>query len=186
VDLFFGHLRDAGHDARTFGNAEIAAIGPGTAEALARYGVRADVVPERFVAEGLLDALAARNVRGQRVLLPRAADARDTIIEGLTSRGARVDELKLYRSEVPREADADGLGRFRDGEIDIATFASSSSVRNLIAMLDGDTTPLRGVTIAAIGPVTAQAVRDAGLEPAVIADRYTIDGLVSALIERGG
>jgi uroporphyrinogen III methyltransferase/synthase len=182
VEVFFQHLREASLDARAFASAQLAAIGPGTADALARHGLRVDVVPDRFVAEGLLDTLAGRNLRGQRVLLPRAADARETLVEGLAAKGARVDELKLYRSEVPRDPDAEGLRRLRAGEIDIATFASSSSVRNLIEMLGGDASPLRDVMIAAIGPITAQAVRDAGLQPAVVADAYTIEGLVEALI----
>jgi len=181
VDRFLTHLRELMLDARTFGRARVAAIGAGTAEALARHGLIADVVPERYVAESLVDALLPFNVRGDRVLLPRAAGARATLPEGLTARGALVDELELYRAEVPRDRDADALHRLRGGEIDIATFASSSSFRNLVEMLDGDTSPLRSVTIAAIGPVTAQAVRDAGIEPAVVADEHTIEGLVRAL-----
>ncbi|MHB8377594.1 MAG: uroporphyrinogen-III synthase, partial [Dehalococcoidia bacterium] len=152
------------------------------AEALARGGLRADLLPDRFVAEGLLDAFRARVMRGQRVLLPRAAGARDALVGGLAAMGAHVEELTLYVSAVPREADNEGLRRLRAGEIDVATFASSSSVRNLVEMLGGDATPLRRVLIAAIGPVTAQAVRDAGLEPAVVAETYTIDGLVDALV----
>jgi uroporphyrinogen III methyltransferase/synthase len=183
VDIFLGHLRDAVLDARAFARARIAAIGPGTAEALERHGLRADVVPERYVAEGLLDALSSRVMRGQRVLLPRAHGAREALVGGLEAMGARVHELKLYESRVPERPDAEGLRMLRDGEIDIATFASSSSVRNLVAMLGGDAAPLRRVRIAAIGPVTAEAVRDAGLTPAVVADEYTIEGLVRALVD---
>ncbi|HYM14663.1 MAG TPA: uroporphyrinogen-III C-methyltransferase, partial [Dehalococcoidia bacterium] len=164
VELFAGHLRDAGLDARAFGRARIAAIGPGTADALARAGLRADVVPPTFVAESLLDALSSRVLRGARVLLPRAEGARTVLVDGLAALGARVDELTLYRAGLPREQDAEALRRLRAGEIDIATFASSSSVRNLVEMLGGDVSPLRNVLIAAIGPVTAHAVRDAGLQ----------------------
>jgi uroporphyrinogen III methyltransferase/synthase len=182
VEMFLRHLRDAGLDARAFGRTQIAAIGPGTAQALLRFGLRADLVPERFVAEGLAAAFGQRPMRGQRVLLPRAADARETLVDELAGMGALVDELTLYVSAIPADRDAEALRRLRAGEIDIATFASSSSVRNLIEMLDGDITPLRDVRIAAIGPVTAQAVRNAGLEPAVVAETYTIDGLVAALV----
>ena len=182
VELFFGHLRDAGLDARVFGRTMIAAIGPGTADALGRFGLRADVVPERFVAEGLADALRARVMRGERVLLPRAAGAREVLVDELSEQGARVDELVLYEAAVPHAPATEALQQLRAGEVDIATFASSSSVRNLIEMLDGDVGPLRGVLIAAIGPVTAQAVRDAGLEPAIVAETFTIDGLVEALV----
>jgi uroporphyrinogen III methyltransferase/synthase len=123
-------------------------------------------------------------MRGQRVLLPRAEGAREVLVDGLQALGASVRELTLYRSAVPRQPDAEGLRRLRAGEIDVATFASSSSVRNLIAMLAdaGDRVDvLRGVLIAAIGPVTAEAVREAGLQVAVEAERYTIEGLVEAL-----
>jgi uroporphyrinogen III methyltransferase/synthase len=182
VELFLAHLRHAGLDARGFGRSRLAAIGPGTAAALSRSGLSVDLVPQEFVAESLLEALSARVMRGARVLLPRAEGAREVIVDGLQSLGARVDELTLYRAEVPRDPDAEGLRRLRAGEVDVATFASSSSVRNLVEMLDGDVAPLRGILIAAIGPVTAQAVRDAGLEPAVLASEYTIEGLVASLV----
>ena len=182
VQLFVRHLSNAGLDARAFAGAEIAAIGPGTAESLARHGLRADIVPQRYVAEGLLEALDGRNLRGQRVLLPRAAGARDVLVDGLAQRCATVDELKLYVAAVPSDRNHETLRRLREGEIDIVTFASSSSVRNLVEMLDGDTAPLARTFIAAIGPVTAQAVRDAGLEPAVVAGEHTIEGLVAALV----
>ena len=183
VALFAGHLRAAGLDARAFGGARIAAIGPGTTEALRREGLRPDLVPERFVAEGLIEAFSRRVIRGQRVLLPRAEGARELLVEGLEAMGARVHELKLYRAAIPERSDAEGLRRLRDGEIDVATFASSSAVRNLVAMLDGDIEPLRQVLIAAIGPVTADAVRAAGLSVGVMAESHTIEGLVESLVE---
>jgi uroporphyrinogen III methyltransferase/synthase len=195
VDLFIRHVRDAGHDARAFARTRIAAIGPGTSAALASHGLRADVVPERFVAEGLLDALSSRVMRGQRVLLPRAEGAREVLVDGLEAMGASVHELTLYVSSVPERPDAEGLRRLRAGEIDVVTFASSSSVRNLVAMLRGATTDnteettaeaavdvLRHVAIAAIGPVTAAAVREAGLEVSVMAQEYSVPGLVDALV----
>lgn len=182
VDEFFRHLRECGRDARAFGRAQVAAIGPGTAAALERHGVHADLVPARFVAEGLIDALAHRVLRGVHVLIPRAADARDVLVEALEARGAAVDVLPLYVSAVPERAASDALERLRAGDVDIATFASSSSVRNLVQMLGGDASTLRRSRIAAIGPVTAQAVRDAGLDVSIEAAEYTIDGLVAALV----
>jgi uroporphyrinogen III methyltransferase/synthase len=183
VDIFSAHLRDAGCDARAFGRAQIAAIGAGTAEALARHGLRADVVPARYVAEGLLDAMAGRQVRGVRVLLPRAEGARETIVDALAERGAIVEELTLYSAEVPRDPDAEGIRRLRAGDIDIATFASSSAVRNLITMLDGDVSPLRNVRIAAIGPITAQSLREAGLDVDIMPEEHTIEALVGAVVD---
>jgi uroporphyrinogen III methyltransferase/synthase len=121
-------------------------------------------------------------MHGVRVLLPRAEGARDTLIEGLEARGAHVDELRLYRAAVPRDPDLEGLRRLRDGEIDIVTFASSSAVRNMIEMLGGDVAPLSDVRIAAIGPVTAAAVREVGLEVSIVASEFTIPGLVAAIV----
>lgn len=192
IEIFLRRLRDAGLDARAFGRTRIACVGPGTAAALEARGLRADVAPERYVAEGLLDALASRVIRGQRVLLPRAREARDALVVGLEAMGATVDDLPLYRTAVPASPDAEGLRRLRAGEIDVVTFASSSAVRNLVEMLErtrqgaADTRSpaevLRAATIAVIGPVTAAAARDAGLEVGVEASAYTIDGLVEALI----
>jgi uroporphyrinogen-III synthase len=96
--------------------------------------------------------------------------------------GARVDELLLYRAAIPNDPDAEGLRLLRAGAVDIATFASSSAVNNLITLL-GSPDPLRSITLAAIGPITAQTLRDAGLEPAVIASEHTVPGLVQAIIE---
>jgi len=184
ITEFLAHMRAAELDTRGFGRAQIAVVGPGTERALASHGLRADAVPAEYVAEGLLDVLTSRVMRGQRVLLPRAEGARPLIVDGLEARGARVDDLTLYRSDVPSSPDAEGLRRLRAGEIDVVTFASSSAVRNLVEMLGGDIAPLRKTLIAAIGPITAQAVRDAGLDVGVTAEEYSIDGLVAALVAR--
>jgi uroporphyrinogen III methyltransferase/synthase len=183
IAIFMRHLRERGLDARAFGRARIAAIGPGTAAALDRAGLVADLVPAEYVAEGLVAAFERRNLRGARILLPRAAGARDTLPDGLRAKGARVDELPLYRAAVPRDPDAEGLRRLRAGEIDVVTFASSSAVRNLAQMLGGDLAPLRRARIAAIGPVTAAAVRDAGLEVAITPAEYTIPALVAVIVD---
>ncbi len=184
ITEFLHHMRAAGLDTRAFGRARIAVVGPGTERALASHGLRADAAPTEYVAEGLLEMLSSRVMRGQRVLLPRAEGARPLIVKALESRGARVDDLTLYRAAVPTTPDAEGLRRLRAGEIDVITFASSSAVRNLVEMLSGDIAPLQQLLIAAIGPITAQAVRDAGLDVGVMAAEYSIEGLVSALVTR--
>jgi uroporphyrinogen III methyltransferase/synthase len=184
VEMFLEDVASAGLDARAFGRARVAAIGSSTAAALAQAGLRADLVPPEHVSESLAEELARRPVRGVRVLLPRATGARDVLVDALTARGAIVDELPLYEARVPQAPDAEGLRRLRDGEIDIATFASSSSVHNLIALLGGDVAPLRALTIAAIGPITAQTLRDYGLSVDVTPERHTIEGLVEALVEQ--
>lgn len=184
VRLFFERLRQAGRDARSV-RGSVAAIGPGTAAALAGHGIIADLVPETYTAEGLLEALdrAAFPLEGYRVLVPRSSEGRDALVDGLYARGAiAVDDVGLYRPGRP-DPDTEALRRLRAGEIDAATFASSSSVRNLVDLLERDVSPLEQVVIACIGPVTARAAEEAGLAPRVIAREHTIAGLVRALEE---
>ena len=183
ADILFRPIAAAGLDARVFA-CRIAAIGPGTAAALAAHGLRADVVPapERYVAEGLLEALAGEDLMRKHVLLPRAAVARDALPVGLRRLGAAVDVLELYRTETPAPNPA-VLNSLAAGEIDIVTFASSSTVRNLAGMMGGTLAPLRGRLIASIGPITSEAVREYGLAVDVEAGEHTIVGLVAALRE---
>jgi uroporphyrinogen III methyltransferase/synthase len=181
VDVFCRHLKVAGHDARAFAGARICAIGPGTAAALAARGLQTDLVPEEFVAESVVEALARQKVARQRILLPRAEGARRELVSGLRALAARVDELPLYVAAPPDSPESEALRRLRAGEVDVVTFASSSAVTNLLKLLDGDTAPLKGPLIACIGPVTARTAREAGLEVGVESKEHTIPGLVAAL-----
>jgi uroporphyrinogen III methyltransferase/synthase len=174
--LLFEALARAGLDARAIGGT-VAAIGPGTARGLAEHGIVADVVPERFVAEALVEALAPVEVEGRRALVARAAEARDVLPEALRKRGAEVDVVALY--ETVRETPAPEAVEAAQGA-DYVTFTSSSTVRNLTEAL-GDRFP-RGARVVSIGPVTSEAARDAGLEVHVEAERHDIDGLVTALL----
>jgi uroporphyrinogen III methyltransferase/synthase len=181
VRLLFEALRAAGRDARGLAGATVAAIGPGTAAALAERGIEADVVPERFVAEGLLDALAGIDVEGRRVLLARAAEARDVLPDGLRGRGAEVDDVALYQT-VRDDPAADAVEAA--AEADYVTFTSSSTVRNLTEAL-GDRFP-NGARVISIGPVTSAAAREAGLTVDAEAERHDIDGLIAALVADAG
>ena len=177
VRLLFEALSEAGRDSRALAGATVAAIGPGTARALARHGVTADIVPERFVAESLVESLGAVEFGGGRALVARAADARDVIPDWLAGRGADVDVVALYETvrEQPGEAAVEAaLGA------DYVTFTSSSTVRNLTEAL-GERFP-RDARVVSIGPVTSEAVAEAGLEVAVEAERHDVDGLVEALL----
>jgi uroporphyrinogen III methyltransferase / synthase len=175
--LLFEALFRAGLDARALHTATVAAIGPGTAGALAEHGIGADVVPERFVAEALVEALAGVEVEGERVLVARAAEARDVLPEALRERGAEVDVVALYETvrEEPSEAEIEAA---RDA--DYLTFTSSSTVRNLVEAL-GDRLP-RTARVVSIGPVTSEAAREAGLDIAVEAEQHDVDGLIAALL----
>lgn len=184
VQAFFDRMDTRGADARAFGNGRVCAIGPATAEALRRRGIRADLQPEAYVAESILEAFDKIDLAGKRVLLPRADIARRALSDGLTSRGARVDTLTVYRTVAARDSDPSLLRRIRDGGVDLITFTSSSTVKNFVTLLGEDdlAQALSRTTVACIGPVTAATARDFGLTPAVVAATYTIPGLVAAIL----
>jgi uroporphyrinogen III methyltransferase/synthase len=166
-------VRAAGLDARAFGGARLAAIGPGTAEALAAGNLAADLVPDRFVAEALAEAFPEGP---GRVLLARAAVARGALPERLRARGWDVDVVEAYRTEpVPLGRDeAEALAG-----AEIVTFTSSSTVTNFLRAVGDRPVP---PVVAAIGPITAATARDHGLTVDVEADVHTIPGLVDALV----
>jgi len=167
-------------DARALGGVSVAAIGPGTAAALAEGNIRADLVPDRFVAESLLAAFPAPPSDGGRVLLARAAVARDTLPDGLRAAGWDVDVVEAYRTVPARPAPAllDAAGA-----ADIVTFTSSSTVTRFLEVAGADRVP---PIVACIGPVTATTAREAGLTVTVEATEHTIPGLVQALVAHVG
>ena len=175
--LLFEALRAAGRDARALASATVAAIGPGTASALADRGVLADLGPERSIAEALVEALEGFEVAGRPVLVARAAEARDLLPDALRSRGAKVDVVALYET-VAEEPDTEAVEAARSA--DYLTFTSSSTVRNLVAAM-GESLPA-DARIASIGPVTSEAARAAGLRVDVEAERHDPEGLVEALL----
>lgn len=169
-------------DTRALATTRVAAIGPGTAEALSRYRVVPDVVPERFVAESLLDAFpppppaAVSAASARRLLLARAAVARDVLPEGLRAQGWEVDVVEAYRTHAASPTSAEQEAAAGS---DAITFTSSSTVSNYLAVAGTERVP---PVVACIGPVTAKTARDAGLSVEVEAQVHTIDGLVAALV----
>ena len=163
----------------------VAAIGPATADALAEHGVRPDLVPGEYRAEGLLERLRGVITPADRVLLPRAAQTRDVLVTGLRRLGAQVTEVPAYAT---RRADA-GAARLREalaaGAIDAVTFTSSSTARNFAEMFTEEERRswLGRVTVASIGPITAATATEYGLTTAVMPDEYTIPALARALAE---
>ncbi|HEX8681449.1 MAG TPA: uroporphyrinogen-III C-methyltransferase [Ardenticatenaceae bacterium] len=182
VDHFWQRLRAAGRDSRVLGRARVAAIGTATAEALETRGIVADVVPEQFVAESLLDALSGEEIAGKRFLLPRADIAREALYKGLQAAGARVTEAHAYRTLVG-EPDAGALATLDEG-VDIITFTSSSTVRNFVEQVGAERAQrlAANATIAAIGPITASTARELGLRVDFEAEEYTVAGLVQAIV----
>jgi uroporphyrinogen III methyltransferase/synthase len=181
VRLLFEALAEAGRDARALANATVAAIGPGTAAALAERGITADVVPERSIAEALVEALEDFEVAARPVLVARAAEARDVLPEALRERGAKVDVVGLYET-VAERPDPDAVEAAKAA--DYLTFTSSSTVRNFVEAV-GDGLP-SGARVVSIGPVTSEAARGAGLTVAVEAERHDPEGLVEALLADAG
>jgi len=177
VRLLFERLADGGRDARALHGARMAAIGPATARALRAHGVLADVLPERAVAESLVEALGELPV--QRALIARARVARDVLPDALRARGAEVDVLELYETVAEPLSPAQ-LDAIRAA--DYVTFTSASTVSNLLSALDGDAAALAGARLASIGPVTSDALRARGLEPSLEAERHDVDGLLAALV----
>jgi uroporphyrinogen III methyltransferase/synthase len=186
VRLLFERLAAAGRDARALAGTRVAAIGPGTAAALREHGVIADIVPERFVAEGLVEALA--DVPVSHALIARAAEARDVLPEALRARGAAVDVLALYETVAEPLSETEITAA---RAADYVTFTSSSTVRFFFdAVGDVESASADSIEVpvsprprlVSIGPVTSAALRERGVEPDVEADRHDVDGVIEALV----
>jgi uroporphyrinogen III methyltransferase/synthase len=178
VRFFFERLDRSCYDVRRL-PPKLCAIGPATRRALEQLHLKVDLMPEEYVAEALVAAFSRQNMRGKRVLLARAAAARELLPEELGRLGASVDVVPAYRTVVPEDA----AGRARQvfaRPPDWVLFTSSSTVKNLVAAAGREA--LAGVRIASIGPVTSETVRSFGLEVAAEARPYTIDGLIEAVL----
>ncbi|MCH7608319.1 MAG: uroporphyrinogen-III C-methyltransferase [Chloroflexi bacterium] len=184
VDAAFGRLAEGGRDARGLGGVRVAAIGPATAAALAHRGIIADYVPDTFTTEAVAEGFGDLDVDGARVLLLRADIAPDALPEGLRRLGAEVDSVAAYRTLKPSGASERARELLGSGSIDVATFTSSSTVRNLVELLGRDRALLDGIRIASIGPVTSAAARELGLRVDVEAREHTVPGLVRALVDQ--
>ncbi|MGA2114255.1 MAG: uroporphyrinogen-III C-methyltransferase [Bryobacteraceae bacterium] len=164
--------------------AKICAIGPATRAAVESLHLKVDLMGAEYVAEGLLEAFRPYELGGKRVLLPRAKVARDLVPVELAKRGAEVDVVEAYQTVVPAEAEARGRALFAAArKPDWVTVTSSSTARNLVGAVGKEA--LAGVRIASIGPVTSGTVRELGLEVAVEARPYTMEGLVRRILEAG-
>ena len=181
VAIFWEQLLGAGRDARALAGLRIAAVGPATAGALLEHGITVDLIPKRFVAEGLLELMRERNdVSGASVLYVTAEGARDVLPDGLKGMGADVTMIEAYRS-IPDGQGAKRLARaIEAGKVDLVTFTSASAVKAYVDAV-GDELAL-SVPAASIGPQTSEALRGAGIELKYEAEESTIEGLVAAVV----
>ena len=191
VERFVAALDARGLDIRSMYRARLAAIGPETALAIERLHLKPDVVPRDHRAEGLLEAMRGESLAGARVLLPRAAAAREILPGELARAGARVDEVVTYRSRRPAASVERLREALAEGPLDAVAFTSSSTVTGFLSLLDeldpdGGRARVRGVCVACIGPITAATAQRAGLDVSVSADPYTVPSLVRAIADHFG
>ncbi|MHB8791581.1 MAG: uroporphyrinogen-III C-methyltransferase [Desulfobulbaceae bacterium] len=187
VIYFFRRLRELGLDARSLAGPKIAVVGRATGEELQRYGITADLVPEKFTGEGLAEALIAAGVAGSRIVMPRAVAARDALPSMLTEAGAEVIIAPVYQNVPPRGRKEQLREELAAGGIDMVTFTSSSTVTNFLTMVDAASPEelqqlMAGVEIATIGPITARTVQESGLTVGVQPEHYTIPDMVQAIV----
>ena len=185
VEQFLHRFEKLGKNIAGLAGIEVGAIGPETARRLTTAQIQPRLVPKVYQAEGILETLIPENVLGKRVLIPRAAKARDILPETLRQWGARVDVVEAYQTVLP-EADVSALCRLlRDGAIDVITFTSSSTVTNFAVMLRDQDLPrlLSRTVIACIGPITQKTVEDLGMRAEVVSEEFTIPGLVKGVVD---
>jgi uroporphyrinogen III methyltransferase/synthase len=186
VRAFMGRLRSNQYDARRLAGLGVCCIGPGTAKEMEGYGVQADYIPAIFQAEGLIEMMKEKGVKGQRVLIPRAEVARDLLPDQLRALGAEVRVVTAYRAVSPKVQIKELKDRLLQRQIHYLTFASSSTVRNFCQLFESREELkklIEGSTVACIGPITAQTVREQGLPVGLVASQNTIPALVESIVQ---
>jgi uroporphyrinogen III methyltransferase/synthase len=185
VIQFMRRVWACGFDARCLAGRQICCIGPRTAHELEKFGVKADVIPTEYQAEGILGALKEMNTRSARVLIARAEVAREVLPDELRARGAHVDVVPVYRTVIPNGTDEPWKRLLAEGRVQVVTFTSSSTVRNFVTLVGGveqAVSLLRSVVVAVIGPVTAKTAEEVGLTVSVMPEANTIPALVNAIV----
>lgn len=182
VRFFRERLHALKLDARALHGVKVAAIGPATAKAVEAMGVYADLVPSSYVAEGVAEAMLKLGMKGQRVLLPRAREAREVLPEALRAAGAEVDVITAYENVPSEENREEVMKALEEGRLDCVTFGSSSTVRNFLASIPMETLQKHPeVRFAAIGPVTAKTMHEMGMNVDIQPEQFTIPALVDAV-----
>lgn len=183
VRNFFKRLEACELDARALGTCRVCAVGPKTAKAVQAFGIRPDLVPSDYKAEGVVEELGKLAIAGKRILFPRADRARDIIPHALERMGAHVDSPVAYRNILPEKLLPEALFALEKRSVDCITFTSSSTVQNLAEMLGRDllVDMLKGVAVASIGPVTSRTCREIGLKVDIEPPCSTLPELVAAI-----
>ncbi len=184
VQFFFNRLLEKGKDIRDLKGIKICCIGPATAKQIEIKGIKVDLVPDEFVAEGILNSFATMKLRGKKILIPRAAKARNILPQGLKKKGAFVDVVNAYRTLNSGRKKEEFEELFMENKVDVITFTSSSTVTNFVKIMGADYSLPPHVQVACIGPVTAATARKAGFNIDIQQDEYTMEGLVQSLIDR--
>jgi len=185
VGYFFNRLFKLGKDVRSLGHVRTAAIGPATAARLAEFGLSTDILPESYRAESVIEAFEKEDVGGQRILLPRAAEARPILPAELIKMGAAVDEIPVYQTRAVEDEEGLLETELEAGRIEMVTFTSSSTVRNFKALIPEDrfSSLTQNLIVASIGPITSGTATELGFEVHVEAEQFTIPGLIDAILE---
>jgi uroporphyrinogen III methyltransferase / synthase len=181
VERFLARLEARGRDPGILSRSRLAAIGPKTSQALLQHRLRPSLVPQEFVAEGLLSLLEGESVAGMEILLPRAQEAREVLPDELEKRGARVTVAPVYRT-VRADGNRDLLMASLRSGVDMVTFTASSAVRHFLELLGPERERARGLRVACIGRVTAETALAGGLSPDVVAERSTVEDLAAAIL----
>ncbi|MBW2609328.1 MAG: uroporphyrinogen-III C-methyltransferase [Deltaproteobacteria bacterium] len=187
VKFFFQRVEVIGKDARDLKGIKIGAIGPKTAQALHERGIRPDLVPDEYKAEAVVELFKNQKEKALRVLLPRAARAREVLPEELEKMGAQVNVVEAYRTVKPDNNKDMIREMLEKGEIHMVTFTSSSTVTNFVEMFESDSQGLgkwmADIAVACIGPVTARTAEENGLKVSLMPQEYTIEALTSAIVQ---
>lgn len=185
VQSFMNRMRSSRKDVRSLHGVKLAAIGPKTREEIEKYGIFCEFMPEEFVAEAIIEVFKGEDMKGKKVLLPRADIARKILPDTLRSMGAVVNEAIAYKTVMGEGNTEELIKLLEDKRIHVLTFTSSSTVKNFVRKLGPDNVQrlLDGVMVASIGPITSASARELGLRVDVQAAEYTIDGLTQAVLD---
>jgi uroporphyrinogen III methyltransferase/synthase len=188
VEQFLLRLQSLSKSITELEGIKVGAIGPETAKRLEGAGIKNCVVPRQYQAEGMLEALSRQMMRGKRMLIPRAAKARDILPETLCRWGAAVDVIEAYRTGLPVADSSAFRSLLQAGGADMITFTSSSTVVNFVQLFQGQNLEalLAGVAVACIGPITKKTIEEMGGRADVVSEEFTIPGLVRAIADYFG